>query len=77
MPVTRQLRLTASDAIRRHLPGFVGKPINVVLNDRRVLVGELLTIAEKGITIRNMRLRKVKIPFSALNEVYFDTIAAC
>lgn len=77
MPVTRQLRLTELNGIRRQLPRFVGKKINLVLRDSRVLYGELVATWEEGITLRNMRRRRLEVPYSSVSEAFFDSTAPC
>jgi hypothetical protein len=74
---TRQLRLSLAHEIRQKISGFIGKKINVVLTDNRVIIGELTAVSQAGITIRNMRQKKNSFPFEQVYEVYFDTQASC
>ena len=74
MPGTRQLRLIDPDMIRRRIHEFLGKKINIVLNDNRVMVGELTEVMPTGITLKNMRLKKMHLLFHEITEIYFDTL---
>jgi ribosome maturation factor RimP len=71
---TKQLRLNDAAQIRRQMPEFLGKKINIVLTDNTVFFGELLKSNESSIVLRNMRLENVTLPFQSITEVYFDTI---
>ena len=70
---TKQLRLSDSGQIRLRMPEFTGKKISIVLDDNTVLFGELLKINSSDVTLKNMRLERISIPFSSIAEVYLDT----
>lgn len=70
--ITRQLRLNTSDQIKNRLREFTGKKINIVLNDRTVLFGELKSLDDTTLTFLNMRLDPVTLPIANINEVYLD-----
>jgi hypothetical protein len=70
---TRQLRLNTQDQIRKRLKEFIGKKINIVLNDGTVVLVLLQQCDELSITAKNMRLKKITFPLEKINEVYFDT----
>lgn len=74
MPVTRQLRLTDPSVIRQRVGEFLGKKINIVLMDNRVLFGELFALKEQGIVLKNMRGKIMACSFAEINELYFDTV---
>jgi hypothetical protein len=74
MPSTKQLRLNDTAQIRQGLTGFLGKKINIVLADKRVIVGDLREVNASGIDMVNMRGKKTHYPFELLYEVYFDVI---
>jgi hypothetical protein len=71
---TKQLRLNDSEQIRRRMPEFVGKKINVVLRDRTAMIGLLRKIEGDKIVLQNMRLEKMKYPFQNIAEVYLDIL---
>lgn len=52
----------------------MGKKINIVLVDSRVMVGDLVSVSDEGITLANMRLRKADYSFAEIDEIYFDTV---
>ena len=54
------------------IPDFQGKTINVVLVDGNAFMGTLKSVSETGISIMNMRLKKLSIAFDQINELYFD-----
>jgi len=70
--VTRQIRLNTYEQIRKKLPDLKGKKINIVLNNRTVLFGELRHITDDSLTFVNMRLEAFTIPLKDISEVYFD-----
>jgi hypothetical protein len=74
---TRQLRLSTPDEIRTKISGFLGKKINIVLKDNRVIIAELVAVTQTGITVKNMRLKETVFDFDQLYEVYFDTLTSC
>ena len=76
MPNTRQFRISNSTEIRNRIAEFLGKKINIVFADNRVIVGNLTAIRPDGIVLRNMRLKNMYFPFSQLTEIYFDTLEA-
>ena len=71
---TRQLRLNDRDQIRRRMPEFLGKKINIVLTDRTVMFGELEKVNESEIILRNMRMENMRYPFKNIVEIYLDAI---
>jgi hypothetical protein len=71
---TKQLRLTDQLHIRSRMLEFLGKKINIVLTDNRVIPGELISISPAGIVLRNMRLKEMPFSFDELSEVYFDIV---
>lgn len=71
---TRQLRITQTDQIQKKVTDLVGKKINVILSDKTAMFGELHAVQNKGIVLKNMRLKKMHFPFTQISEVYFDSI---
>jgi hypothetical protein len=74
MPSTKQLRLSNAAQIQGRIKEFLGKKINIVLADNRVIIAELHTVSSSGIEVINMRLKKAYYPFEQLYEIYFDVI---
>lgn len=74
MPSTRQIRLNDPKQIRDKVREFVGRKINVVLTDNRVIIGELKDVNAEGINLLNMRLKPMRYNFDKIAEVYFDVI---
>lgn len=70
--VTRQIRLSTQDHIRKKLKDFINKKINIVLCNRTVLFGELKHLSENDLTFENMRLEPFTILLKDISEVYFD-----
>ena len=69
----RQLRLTTPDQIQRRGQEFTGKKINIVLRNRKVLFGEVLSIDAMRLTFEDMRSKKVSLPLADISEVYLDS----
>jgi hypothetical protein len=75
MTRTRLLRLSAPETIRERIKEFLGKKINIVLADNRVVAGELMEVQQASISIRNMRLKMMFFPLTDISEIYLDTLA--
>ena len=71
---TKQLRLNEAHQIRSRMSEFLGKKISLVLIDNTVMYGVLKKITADGVTIINMRVKKMDYPFNSIAEVYLDTI---
>jgi len=52
---------------------FIGKKINIVLNDRTVMFGELKNVNDTSIVLRNMRLENIAYPIQSIVEIFLDT----
>jgi len=72
---TKQLRINDPEQIRSRVSIFIGKKINIVLQDNTVVFGELKRVNSTEIQLRNMRLKVVKYPFSEIAEIYIDSNA--
>jgi len=72
---TKQLRINDPEQIRSSVNIFIGKKINIVLQDNTVVFGELKSVNGTEIQLRNMRLKEVKYPFSEIAEIYIDSNA--
>jgi hypothetical protein len=70
---TKQLRLSDSGEIRRRMPEFLGKKINIVFTDGTVMFGELNNVTDSEIVLRNMRRETMKYALQSIVEIYFDT----
>lgn len=72
--MTRQLRLSTSDQFQKRLKDFIGKKINIVLCNRKVLFGELTNLDIGQLTFENLRQQKVTLLFTDISEIYLDCI---
>ena len=72
--MTRQIRLSTLDQIETRLKDFIGKKINIVLCNRKVLFGELKTLDREKLSFLNMRQQVVTLPLADISEVYLDFI---
>jgi hypothetical protein len=70
---TRQLRISDVEQIKSKAPTFLGKKINIVLMDNTAVFGELTEVTNKEILLVNMRMKKVKYPYSSIAELYVDS----
>jgi len=68
---TRQLRLSDSEQIQKRIHEFIGKKINIVLQDM-VILGQLQRVAPGDITLLNGRNKKVTVLTSAIIELFVD-----
>ncbi len=69
---TRQIRLSTLDLINNRLKEFSGKKINIVMNDRTVLYGELKSADKTQLTFVNMRLETFTLLLNNISEIYLD-----
>jgi len=70
---TRQIRLSTIEQLQTRLKEFKGIKINIVLNDRTVLFGELKEVDNVQLTFINMRLQPYTLFFKEISEVYLDS----
>lgn len=68
----RLLRLSTQTQIRQQVTGFVGKKINIVLNDNTVVLVELLKFSQAELLTQNMRGQKLSVPFTDIYEIIID-----
>jgi len=68
----RQLRLSSLDSIKKNVPGLINKKLNIVLSDQTVILGELKSIESDGLLVKNMRLKKIHLPYTYIAEIIFD-----
>jgi chaperone required for assembly of F1-ATPase len=52
--------------------GFVGKKINIVLNDNTVVLAELLKFSESELLVQNMRRQELSVAFTDIYEIIID-----
>jgi len=72
---TKQLRISNPEQIRSKASSFLGKKINIVLTDNTAVFGKLTEVSGNDILLVNMRMKKVKYPFSSIAEFYVDSIS--
>lgn len=70
---TRQLRIGDPEQIKSKASSFLGKKINIVLLDNTAVFGKLTEVNADEILLVNMRMKKVKYPFSSIAELYIDS----
>jgi hypothetical protein len=70
---TRQLRLNTLDQIQKRIQEFTGKKINIVLHDNTVILAVVRRYDNYFLEADNMRQKRIKIPFTSINEIYYDT----
>ena len=70
---TKQLRLNDLAQIRKRMPEFLGKKINIVLNDKTAVFGELAKVADAKIVVKNMRMENMTILYDTIVEIYLDS----
>jgi hypothetical protein len=68
----RLLRLSTQTQIRQQVAGFVGKKINIVLNNNTVVLAELLKFSEAELSVQNMRRQKLSVAFADIYEIIID-----
>lgn len=72
---TKQLRISDPEQIKSKASSFLGKKINIVLLDNTAVFGKLAEVSSNEIVMVNMRMKKVKYPFSSIAELYIDSIS--
>jgi hypothetical protein len=68
----RLLRLSTQSQIRQQVTGFVGKKINIVLNDNTVVLAELLKSSESELRVQNMRRQELSVAIADIYEIIID-----
>lgn len=71
---TRQLRISDAHQIRQQISRFVGKKINIILNNGTAIVGVLKSSNDQEIEMQNMARRTQRYPLSTITEIYFDSL---
>lgn len=72
---TKQLRITGMAQISNRISEFLGKQINVVLNNNTTMVGTLQGVKEDQVILKTMRLKSITFPLHTVIEIYSDTKA--
>ena len=72
---TRQLRINDPDQIRKRVQEFIGKSINVVLDNGMIMSGKLTAVKDAEIILQNMRLQKRPYSFDSITELYIDSLS--
>jgi len=72
---TKQLRISDVEQIKSRAASFLNKKINIVLLDNTAVFGQLKEVNSNEILLLNMRMKKVRYPFSSIAELYVDSIA--
>jgi hypothetical protein len=70
---TRQHRLNSVDEIRKKSKDLTDRKVNIVMNDNTVLLATVKSAETSWLDVVNMRLKKVRIPFDSITEIYYDT----
>jgi hypothetical protein len=70
----KQLRISDPEQIKSKAGTFLGKKINIVLLDNTVVFGKLIEVSNTEVHLMNMRMKKVKYPYSSIAELYIDSI---
>ena len=68
----RLLRLSTQAQIRQQVTGFIGKKINIVLNDNTVVLAELLKSSESELQVQNMRRQELSVAITDIYEIIID-----
>jgi hypothetical protein len=71
----KQIRIDSQAQISKGLPELLNKNINVVLTDSTVQFGKLEKADTEALTLKNMRLRTIRIPIKKIFEIYSDVEA--
>lgn len=66
-----QVRLSQTQ-FKKRLSEFIGKPIQVVFTNSKVVFGIFEKVEENTITLRNMRMKGKQHRINDITEVYFD-----
>lgn len=74
---TKQNRLSHPSQVLERINELKGKEINIVLHNGKVFLGKLKSCAHSDLIIINMRQKEMSFLFDEINELYFDTLAAC
>ena len=70
--MSRLLRLSTLEQIKKRLKDLIGKKINIVMRNRTVFFGELKSFDIIKLTFLNMRQQPVTVLLKEIDEVYLD-----
>jgi hypothetical protein len=70
--MSRQLRLSTLEQIKKRSKDLIGKKINIVMRNRTVFFGELKSFDITKLTFLNMRQQPVTVLLKEIDEVYLD-----
>lgn len=68
----RLLRLSTQTQIRERVAGFIGKKINIVLNDNTVMLAKLVKFSGPELWVQNMRGQELSVAFADIYEIIID-----
>ena len=70
----RQIRINSQEKIKETIGAHKGSKINLVLVNQTSVLGDLIAVETDGVVIRNQGLRKVRLKWNEIAELYFDQI---
>ena len=68
----KQIRISDPTLLRRRLPEFINRKVNLILKDNTVVFGQLKKTDAQTVYIINMRLKEVRLPVDNVAEFYTD-----
>jgi hypothetical protein len=70
----RQIRINSLEKIKETIGSYKGSKINLVLVNNTSVLGDLISVEADGVVLRNQRLKKVRLKWNEITELYFDQI---
>jgi hypothetical protein len=70
----RQIRINSLEKIKETIGTYKGSKINLVLVNNTSVLGDLISVEADGVVLRNQRLKKVRLKWDEITELYFDQI---
>lgn len=68
----KQIRISDPTLLKKRLPEFLNRNVNLILKDNTVIFGLLKKTDGQSLHIMNMRLKEIKLPMENVAEFYTD-----
>lgn len=68
----KQIRISDPTLLKRRIPEFIDRKVNLILKDNTVIFGQLKKTDAQSLYIVNMRLKEIKLPMENVAEFYTD-----
>lgn len=68
----KQIRISEPTLLKKRLPEFINRKVNVILKDNTVIFGLLKKTDDQSLHVMNMRQKEIVLPMEKVAEFYTD-----